>query len=216
MAERLASRRVPRNDPTFLAGEFLFFSCGVGRVINSVEQADIKTWVKTVSNPKLLDEPSLLDPLLKTDGWQTLMTFTRESAREFHVKLLVLPNTRLIAQQKLHGHRALHPAHPLTWTMTFHKRCLTRLQPRKLRTPQPQPQLVGRAAVVSRSVPTVPLKTKRVGWIVMFVGCPCRLLSNARIQPIEIVNTIHHLHAWIKGTPNVHVSFHRKNRIVVL
>ncbi|KAG6889380.1 hypothetical protein C0995_001445 [Termitomyces sp. Mi166 len=41
---------------------------------------DMKVLMQTVSRPDLLEEPSALDPLLVTDGWQTLMTFTRESA----------------------------------------------------------------------------------------------------------------------------------------
>ncbi|KAG6886821.1 hypothetical protein C0992_002181 [Termitomyces sp. T32_za158] len=41
---------------------------------------DMKVLMQTVSRQDLLEEPSALDPLLATDGWQTLMTFTRESA----------------------------------------------------------------------------------------------------------------------------------------
>ncbi|TRM65993.1 NPL4 family-domain-containing protein [Schizophyllum amplum] len=42
--------------------------------------ADIKLMTRTVSRPMLLREPALLDPVLQCEGWQTLMTFTRESA----------------------------------------------------------------------------------------------------------------------------------------
>jgi nuclear protein localization family protein 4 len=38
--------------------------------------------MRTVSNPKFFDDISLLDPVLNCDSWQTLMTFTRESARK--------------------------------------------------------------------------------------------------------------------------------------
>jgi hypothetical protein len=48
--------------------------------------------MRTVTNPKLLDDLSLLDPILNSDSWQTLMTFTRESARKF---LIIFPNTPL-------------------------------------------------------------------------------------------------------------------------
>ncbi|KAG2023596.1 NPL4 [Coprinopsis cinerea AmutBmut pab1-1] len=41
---------------------------------------DVKVMMKTITSPKLEEDPSALDPLLSTDGWQTLMTFTRESA----------------------------------------------------------------------------------------------------------------------------------------
>ena len=42
----------------------------------------MKVLVQALSLPKLHEEPSLLDPLLATEGWQTLMAFTRESSRE--------------------------------------------------------------------------------------------------------------------------------------
>ncbi|KAF5374904.1 hypothetical protein D9758_000481 [Tetrapyrgos nigripes] len=41
---------------------------------------DMKVLIRTVSSPTLLEDSSQLDPLLATEGWQTLMTFTRESA----------------------------------------------------------------------------------------------------------------------------------------
>lgn len=43
----------------------------------------MKLFMKIVSSPTLLDNISELDPLLSTDSWQTLMAFTRESARKF-------------------------------------------------------------------------------------------------------------------------------------
>jgi len=36
----------------------------------------------TVSSPHLLEDAKNIDPVLSTEGWQTLMTFTRESARK--------------------------------------------------------------------------------------------------------------------------------------
>jgi len=39
--------------------------------------------MRTLSTPNLIDNAKNIDPILKTDGWQTLMTFTRESAREY-------------------------------------------------------------------------------------------------------------------------------------
>jgi len=38
--------------------------------------------MRTVSSPHLLEDAKNIDPVLKTEGWETLMTFTRESARE--------------------------------------------------------------------------------------------------------------------------------------
>lgn len=43
---------------------------------------DTKTLIKVASSPNLLDDPSVLDKLLHTDGWQTLMTFTKEMGCE--------------------------------------------------------------------------------------------------------------------------------------
>jgi nuclear protein localization protein 4 homolog len=41
----------------------------------------MRVLMQTASSPNLLEDVSLLDPLLATDGWQTLMTFSREHAR---------------------------------------------------------------------------------------------------------------------------------------
>ncbi|THV06049.1 polyubiquitin-tagged protein recognition complex, Npl4 component [Dendrothele bispora CBS 962.96] len=41
---------------------------------------DMKVLIHTVTSPTLPEDSSQLDPLLATEGWQTLMTFTRESA----------------------------------------------------------------------------------------------------------------------------------------
>jgi len=41
--------------------------------------ADMKILMEVATSPTLMSDPSQLDPLLATDGWQTLMTFTREN-----------------------------------------------------------------------------------------------------------------------------------------
>ncbi|KAF8559307.1 polyubiquitin-tagged protein recognition complex, Npl4 component [Imleria badia] len=41
---------------------------------------DIKNLMRTATSPRLLEDPSVLDALMRTDGWQTLITFARESA----------------------------------------------------------------------------------------------------------------------------------------
>ncbi|KAJ3768928.1 NPL4 family-domain-containing protein [Lentinula raphanica] len=41
---------------------------------------DMKVFMKVATSPTLMSDPSQLDPLFATDGWQTLMTFTREHA----------------------------------------------------------------------------------------------------------------------------------------
>ncbi len=43
---------------------------------------DMKILMRSVTSSTLLEDVSQLDPLLSTEGWHTLMTFTRESARE--------------------------------------------------------------------------------------------------------------------------------------
>jgi hypothetical protein len=42
-----------------------------------------------VTSPTLLEDLSQLDPLLATEGWNTLMTFTRESGCMFSVSCCV-------------------------------------------------------------------------------------------------------------------------------
>lgn len=39
---------------------------------------DIKTLLEVVSSPGLLNDLSVLDRVLRSDGWETLMTFTKE------------------------------------------------------------------------------------------------------------------------------------------
>jgi hypothetical protein len=46
----------------------------------NVVQADSKVLIRVATAPNM-DDPAVLDPLLKTESWQTLATFARESAR---------------------------------------------------------------------------------------------------------------------------------------
>lgn len=41
----------------------------------------MKIIIRTLSSPTFLEDITQLDAVLATEGWQTLMTFTRESAR---------------------------------------------------------------------------------------------------------------------------------------
>ncbi|KAF7339992.1 hypothetical protein MVEN_01916900 [Mycena venus] len=43
---------------------------------------DVKLMMRIVTSPTLLEDLSQLDPLLATEGWNTLMTFTRESGSQ--------------------------------------------------------------------------------------------------------------------------------------
>ena len=48
---------------------------------SNLEQEDMKVLIRTVTSPTLLEDPASLDELLGTESWNTVMTFTRESAR---------------------------------------------------------------------------------------------------------------------------------------
>lgn len=48
----------------------------------------MKILMKTASSPDLLEDVTLLDSLLVTDGWQTLMTFAREAARKYFAAIV--------------------------------------------------------------------------------------------------------------------------------
>ena len=38
--------------------------------------------MRTASSPNLLQDITILDPVLASDSWQTVVTFARESARK--------------------------------------------------------------------------------------------------------------------------------------
>ncbi|KAJ6575504.1 NPL4 family-domain-containing protein [Mycena sp. CBHHK59/15] len=48
---------------------------------------DMKLLMRIVTSPNLMEDLSQLDPLLATEGWNTLMTFTRESGGMYFVTL---------------------------------------------------------------------------------------------------------------------------------
>lgn len=43
----------------------------------------MKNFLRVASSPNLLEDPTVLDSVIATESWQTLMTFTREMARKF-------------------------------------------------------------------------------------------------------------------------------------
>ena len=64
---------------------FPVLSCGFFFPLSSLTfecfvQADSKVLIRVATAPNM-DDPAVLDPLLKTESWQTLTTFARESAR---------------------------------------------------------------------------------------------------------------------------------------
>lgn len=65
---------------------YAFFHCEVfsnWKLIIIFLKDEVKLIMGTVSSPNLLEDARNIDRVLATDGWQTLMTFTRESGREF-------------------------------------------------------------------------------------------------------------------------------------
>ena len=49
----------------------------------SYRQEDMKVLIRVASSANVIEDPSLLDSLLDSEGWQTVMAFTRESARKY-------------------------------------------------------------------------------------------------------------------------------------
>jgi nuclear protein localization protein 4 homolog len=48
-----------------------------------VSEEDMVTLIRTMTSPNFEDS-ALLDPVITSASWQTLMTFTRESVRKYH------------------------------------------------------------------------------------------------------------------------------------
>jgi hypothetical protein len=80
VAKRLASCRLPGHDPAIFSRTFISFLVNIYR---RSPQEDVKLLMRIVTSPTLLEDLSQLDPLLATEGWNTLMTFTRESGCAF-------------------------------------------------------------------------------------------------------------------------------------
>ena len=78
--------------------------------------------MRIVTSPNLLEDLSQLDPLLATEGWNTLMTFTRESGCKFFCCPVFIFSSNV--RQR--------PNRPRPGTKTSRKKCSTRLRPRKL------------------------------------------------------------------------------------
>ena len=70
--------------PIRLWAPALVHSCFEGMLINDAfsTQDDMRVLVRTATAPRLDDE-RVLDDLVRTEGWLTLMTFAREAARKF-------------------------------------------------------------------------------------------------------------------------------------
>ena len=84
----------------------------------------MKVLVSTVTSPSSLENPATLDALFKTESWQTLMTFTRESARKCNSQPLnFIPYLYHFIQHRYRLRLRLD-RHRHTWTKTYRGKCL--------------------------------------------------------------------------------------------
>ena len=131
--------------------------------------------LRAASSPNLLEDPSILDSVIATDGWQTLMTFTREMARTYRAQNYVHSCLTLVLQP--HDRQRLHLRHRCprrrTWMKTFLPSSTNNLREKMLTLEAPQ-QVAHRAVGILGYVLTARLKTRTVGQIVRFVDCRCR------------------------------------------
>lgn len=127
----------------------------------------MKILMHTVSLSDLLEDADNLNPVLATDSWQTLMTFTRESARECISCVSIILHITHIFPSKLRCQlRLLQAGGRAEWTMISHRRCLIRLQRRRLRA---QARAAGRQELGYARIAR--LRTRMGGRTVKCVGC---------------------------------------------
>jgi hypothetical protein len=132
----------------------------------NLDQDDTKVLVRTATSPRLLEDPSVLDALMKTDGWQTLLTFARESAREFFLYNMILFSwLQRYAHQLLLRHRQLQQTWDITMTRFLKISSIRLLQKRLLRVEEV-------AILESGSVPIAPLKMTTEDMTVKFAVYP--------------------------------------------
>lgn len=118
-------------------------------------QEDMKVLAKVASSPTLLEDVGQLDPLMATEGWQTLITFVRESARKS-------PHRSNRSSAHVTQPCAIITPHQ-PWMKIYLKTYWIRLPPNR------QPLAVA-AALVSALI--VRLRTAMEETIAKFVGCP--------------------------------------------
>ena len=85
MVERLASSCVYGDDTVIIYSKWRKCKQSTLPLIGFGSQDDMKILARVASSPNLVDDLSQLDSLFETEGWQMLMTFTRESAREYQL-----------------------------------------------------------------------------------------------------------------------------------
>lgn len=150
----------------------------------------MKVLVK-VASAQSLDDPAVLDPLVSTESWQTIITFARESARTFPLIRSLLfcsvPLTRFFPERK-QPPRDLHKPPlqvlpPISWTKTSLQNCTNNSEVRKVRVAlgelgvvQDQGLVVlGEVEEGRGCVRIVRLRTRMGGRIARFVGCRCEV-----------------------------------------
>ena len=87
----------------------------------------MKVILRAATAPNL-DDDKVLDDLVRTEGWLTLMTFAREAARKFSSRSRAVPNSNPPQPnaRPVHLHRCPR-AHTCRWTRTIYlRRCSTR------------------------------------------------------------------------------------------
>lgn len=136
----------------------------------------MKTFLRAASSPNLLEDPSILDAVITTDGWQTLMTFTREMARTYLAgDCYCYPKLTRVFQ--LHDRRLLRLwlRHlRWLWMKTFPASSMNNSHGKEPIAPLQQ-QAMQVAAGTSGYVLTARSRTRIAGRIVRFVDCRCRI-----------------------------------------
>ena len=135
--------------------------------------------IRTATSPNLEDD-KVLDDLVRTEGWLTLMTFAREVARKFACHdAYVFCVDRVFSQRNHHlqAHRRLRVA-MYRWIQTYLQKCLTRSR----KTAElPQGQVVV-SAVTSAFAHTAPSRTPTGATIARFAGCHYKGVAGVRGQ----------------------------------
>lgn len=140
-----------------------------GSFAYDMSQEDMKIMVRTATAADI-DDPTILDDLLRTESWQTLMTFTRESARECIPSLhtsFALTEHRQLAPQPPH---LPSPEAPRT---TFRPRSSTRSPQKKrlLEAARRPPRTSGAVGGTSGSARIVRSRTRMRDRTARSAGC---------------------------------------------
>ena len=128
----------------------------------------MKVILRTATAPNL-DDDKVLDDLVRTEGWLTLMTFAREAARKFSSRSRAVPNSNLFQPNARPMHLHHRPrADTCRWTRTIYlRRCSTRSRGKA----GPHLEEVVVLVQASAFAPTVRLRTRMEGPTAKFADC---------------------------------------------